>query len=245
MNLSEALAGVPGDIARSLENELSGLMQRYRRGDWSPSELNGGRLAEAVLRYLEWKDGGSFTPLGKQLNRARIVGAVKNNVALEESVRVHMPRAAELIMDIRNGRDVAHLSDHVSVNQMDSQLVLRLGAWLVAEIVRLESSLAPSECQELVDSLTVKQVPIVEVFDGDAVVVAPQLRASERVLVALYHSHPASMNLEDLRTCVKYGNASRFRTLVSQVDRQGLAHVKGSTVFLTHLGVERAEALLS
>ena len=148
-------------------------------------------------------------------------------------------------MDIRNRRDVAHLSKSINVNEMDSQMVLRLGSWLVAETVRLESTLTPQECQRLVDSLTVKHVPTVEIFDGDAVVVAPHLKASEKVVVALYHSHPAAVDLKFLRTSVKYGNVSRFKTLVAQLDGQGLVHMKDSAVFLTHLGVERAEVILS
>jgi hypothetical protein len=245
MSLGQALAGIPEEVAQSIETELAGLMQRFGKRDWSPSELNGGRLAEAVLRYLEWKNEGTFTPLGKQLNRSRIVGGVKNNVALEESVRIHIPRAAELIMDVRNRRDVAHLSSEVDVNEMDSQVVLRLGSWLVAEIVRLESGLAPSECQTLVDSLTVKYVPLVEIFGGDAVVVAPQLKARDRVLVALYHAHPFPVDLTVLRASVKYGNVSRFKTLVVQLDKSGLVHAKDSAVYLTNLGVNEAEVLLA
>lgn len=166
MNLTEALGAVPADIAAALQSEFSGLLRRFNRRDWGPAELNGGRLAEAVLRYVEWKDTGSFTPFGKQLGRPAICAHAEQNVQLDDSVRFHIPRAAQLIMDIRNKRDVAHLSAVVDVNEMDAHLVLRVGAWLVAELLRLESTLDPMEVQSLLDSLTVTHAPLVEIFDG-------------------------------------------------------------------------------
>jgi hypothetical protein len=83
------------------------------------------------------------------------------------------------------------------------------------------------------------------VFDGDVVVVAPQLSAADRTLVCLYYGYPAATALSALRASVKYANVSRFRDIIQGFDRQGLVHVKGDAVHLTHLGVAAAEKLLS
>jgi len=220
-------------------------MHRFARRDWGPSELNGGRLAEAVLRYVEWKNIGNFTAFGAQLNRSRVCTGALNNVALNDSLRFHLPGAAQFIMDVRNKRDVAHLSAVVDVNEMDSHLVVRLGSWMVGEIVRLEAGLDPPQIQRIIDSLSTKHVPLVEVFDGETVVVAPQLSAADRALVALYHSYPAPCDIAALRISVKYANVTRFRGILQTLDRAGRVHLKGSVVHLTRLGLSDAENVMS
>jgi hypothetical protein len=135
MSVANALSTIPGELAEALQREMIEVMSRFARRDWSPSELNGGRLAEAVLRYVEWKNTGSYTPFGTQIDRLKICADARNNTGLDDSVRFHIPNSAQLIMDVRNKRDVAHLSSVVNVNEMDSHLVLRLGSWITAEIV--------------------------------------------------------------------------------------------------------------
>ena len=244
MTLKAALGGIPTDIATAIESELAELLRRYARRDWSPAELNGARLAEAVLRYVEWKRSGSFTPLGTQVNRSKICADALNDTTLDDSIRMHIPNAAVLIMDVRNKRDVAHLSAVIDVNEMDSALVLRLGSWVVSEIVRLEAGLGVKDTQNIIDSLSATHVPIVEVFDGEAVVVAPQLNAADRAIVALYHCYPRPYELGALRTAVKYGNITRFREILQVLDKKGLVHINGQKAHLTHLGVAAAEDLL-
>lgn len=245
MSLVVALSEIPGELAAALSNELAGLMHRFAKRDWGPSKLNGGRLAEAVLRYVELKGTGSYTPFGTQINRSKVCADAANNTALSDSVRFHLPSSAQLIMDVRNKRDVAHLSAVLDVNEMDSHLVVRLGSWMVAEIVRLEAGLAPDEVQRIVDSLSTKYVPLVEVFDGETVVVAPSLSAAQKVLVALYYSYPTSCDVAALRASVKYGNVTRFRGILQMLDREGRVHLKVNEVYLTRLGIVDAEALLS
>jgi hypothetical protein len=244
MNIATALSGLPPELARGLEHEMAGLFQRFARGDWSPSELNGARLAEVALRYVEWKRTSHFTPFNRQLGRKAICAEALQDTSQDDSVRMHIPHAAELVMDIRNKRDVAHLATVVDVNEMDSQVVLRLASWIVAEIVRLEAGLGHKEIQALIDSLTVKSIPLVEVFDGDAIVVAPHLSATERALVGLYHSYPDPCAVSSLRASVKYANATRFRILLEALEKKGFVHIKADQAYLTRLGVDAVESLL-
>ena len=245
MSLNGALAGIPNEVAVALASELADLTHRFARRDWGPSELNGARLAEAALRYVEWKNTGSFTPFGKTLNRSKVCSEALNNTALDESLRFHIPNSAQLVMDVRNKRDVAHLSAIADVNEMDSHLVVRLGSWLVAEIVRLEAGLPSEEIQRIVDSLSSRHVPLVEVFDGETVVVAPSLSAREKTVLALYNCYPSPCDATKLRGSVKYGNVTRFGEILQVLDHQGLVHLKGSNVYLTRLGATATESLIS
>jgi len=59
------LSSVPAEIVNIIEKEYIDLESRFSRRDWSPGELNGARLAEAIFRYLEWKEAGRYTPIVK------------------------------------------------------------------------------------------------------------------------------------------------------------------------------------
>lgn len=238
---ASVLATVPSDLRDALAREFGDLESRFARGDWSPAQLNGGRFAESVLRYLEWKQSGSFTPIGTQLNRLEIVKRVENDASLPDGVRFHLRRCAELLLDVRNKRDIAHLGTVVDVKAMDAHLVIRLASWSLSEIVREESGLSGREVQAVVDKLSERRLALVEEIDGRLIVVGTHLKAKERALVALYQSFPSTMAITDLRAATKYGNTSRFRQILVSLEREGLVHIDGGLCVLTKKGTQWTE----
>lgn len=74
---------------------------------------------------------------------------------------------------------------------------------------------------------------------------APKLNATQRALIAMYHGYPSPSKVTAVRSAVKYANATRFRALLTALERDGLVHLKDGSVHLTHLGVAAAEELLS
>lgn len=150
-SLRNVLPNIPSDIGDALETEFRNLESRFARRDWGPAELNGGRFAEVVLRFLEWREsGGHYTPIGMQLNRQAILNRARNNPSLPDGLRFHVAKCSEILMDIRNRRDVAHLGTVINVDEMDAHLVMRLAAWILAEIVREESNLSAQDAQALI-----------------------------------------------------------------------------------------------
>jgi len=176
--LRSALAGLPADIAGALETEFLELERRFGMGDRGPAELNGGRLADAMVRLLDWKRTGSYTPMGQQVNRQAVLSACRQDPAIPDSYRSHLTTCIELLMDVRNRRDVAHHGAAVGVNEMDTPLVIRVAAWSLAEIVRVEAALPPADAQSLIDSLAEKEIPLVEEIGGDLFVLASDLPAA-------------------------------------------------------------------
>lgn len=133
------------------------------------------------------------------------------------------------------------MGTEVDVNEMDAQLVIRLAAWTLAEIVRQEGKLSAGDAQAIIDRLTVRRLPLVEKVGGDLVVVATDLSAKERALVALYHAFPKPMNIRALRESVGYKNLARFRRILSDQAKGGTTHIKGDDVYLTQKGVAWVE----
>lgn len=236
-SLRNVLPNIPGDIVDALETEFRNLESRFARRDWGPAELNGGRFAEAVLRFLEWREsGGHYTPIGMQLNRQAILNRARNNPSLPDGLRFHVAKCSEILMDIRNRRDVAHLGTVINVDEMDAHLVMRLAAWVLAEIVREESDLSAQDAQALIDRLSVRRLPLVEEVGGDLVVVATDLSATERALVALYNIYPEPMNINTLRKSVGYQHSTRFRQMIHTQAKAGITYIKGDDVYLTQKG---------
>jgi len=184
VSLRNALPDIPSDIVDALETEFRHLESRFARRDWGPAEMNGGRFAEAVLRFLEWQEsGGRYTPIGSQLNRQAILDRVRSNASMPDGLRFHVAKCTEILMDIRNKRDVAHLGAVIDVDKMDAHLVIRIAAWTLAEIIRGESNLSAQDAQDLIDRLSARHIPLVEEVGGDLIVVATSLSARKRALI--------------------------------------------------------------
>lgn len=245
VTLKSALGAVPADIADALGREYGDLESRYSRADWAPASLNGGRFAEALIRYLQWKQNGTFTAVGAQLEREKTLNRVKSDASVDASLRLHVSKCAELLLDVRNHRDVAHLGRDVDVKEMDSHLVLRLAAWSLSEVIRQEAAVSASDRQQLVDRLSAKTVPLVEEIGGELVVLSTSLDAGDRSLVVLYHAHPEPVGIDQLRKSAAYTNSSRFRSSVlGSLQRDRLIHLRGIDVHITRLGIARAESVI-
>jgi hypothetical protein len=219
------------------------LESRFARRDWGPAELNGGRLAEALLRYLEWKEsGGSFTRIGEELDRTRVTNRVKNNPKLPKGLRFHVLACAGLLLDVRNKRDVAHLGEVIDVSEMDAHLVMRLASWALSEVIREESGLPPKEIQQLIDQLSARRIALVEEIGGRLVIVATSLAREHQALVALYHTFPDSISIKDLQAAVRYKNGTEFRrNIIGTLEKDARVHRESDRVVLTRKGVSWIE----
>lgn len=231
------LIHVPTPIVAAVRTEYATLASRYARRDWGPASLNGGRLAEALFRYLEWKHSGTYTAIGRQIKaRDATLNRVRDDTSLADGIRFHIRRCVDLLFDVRNKRDVAHLGTDVDVKEMDSRLVMRLASWAVSEVVRIESGLTAPAVQALVDRLAATHLPLVEEVGGDLLVVGTHLKAADRALVALYHQYPEPLTIVELRSATKYNNATRFKAIVSELAKHALVHQSGPDVHLTKKG---------
>lgn len=234
--LAQHLSNLPKGLVEALQTEFQKLHQQYFLGKWEPSQLDGGRLAEAALRIVEYKDVSTYTPIDTQLNRQQIIRSAEQNTALDDSWRFQIPRLAGLIMDFRNNRNVGHLGTLV-VNEMDSSFVLSATNWLVAELIRLETQMSPSDAQAEIKKIIERKVPIVEEIGGRLKCLNPNLKAWEKSVVFCYKRYPAGVSLDDLVGWMDYKNKSVLRKQLQRLDRQGLIDFCDDVARLTTRGV--------
>ena len=88
--LKQHLNNIPDVLVDALQEEFQKLHTQYFLGSWEPSQMNGGRFAEAVLRIVEYKNSNGFTPIGTQINRQAIISSAEQNTNLDESYRFHI-----------------------------------------------------------------------------------------------------------------------------------------------------------
>ena len=218
--LNQHLNSLPDGVINALQSEFQKLHEQYFLGRWEPSQLDGGRFAEAVLRVVEYKDKSVFTPIGTRLNRQAIVSSAEQNTALADSLRFQIPRLAGLILDFRNNRNVGHLGA-IDVNGMDSTFVLHAANWIVAELIRLETHMRPEDAQEEIKKIIERKVPIIEEIGGRLKCLNPTLDVKEKVLVFCYQKYPEAITLDDLFDWTEYTNKGVLRRKLIELNKDG------------------------
>src|SRR5258705_23773 len=129
---------------------------------------------------LEQVTKGTFSPLGTQIHSDGIIAQLakipQGNV--NDSVRIHIPRALRVVYDVRNKRDAAHLADGIDPNVQDATFVVSNLDWVLAEFVRLYRAV-----QRIIDELVVRRAPAVQNFAGFLKVLRPELQVGDRVIL--------------------------------------------------------------
>lgn len=234
--LQTLLRSFPKEPLDYLGEEFQKLHQQYFLGRWEPAQLDGGRFAEAVLRIVEFKNTGAYTPVGTRLRRATIVGAAARNTSLPDSLRFQIPSLAALLLDFRNNRNVAHLGK-ISVNEMDSSFVINVANWIVAELIRIETKISPEEAQREITRIIERKVPVIEEIGGRLKLLDPKLTAKSQILVFCFQKYPILLAENELFAWVSEKNKTRFRRYLVQLDGDKLIDYHNGEVILTRRGV--------
>jgi hypothetical protein len=204
--------GIPKPILERLERSYNEIKRNFREGRYEPSELNGAKFCEAVLRLLEWHTSHSFTAFGTKIRDfSQATKRFESLSSFPDSVRFHIPRILDALYGIRNKRGVSHLGGDVDPNHMDAIFVVSACDWVMAELVRIFHGLTTEEAQKLVESLVTKQLPIVWSVGKVKRILATELSYKDKMLVLLYGEYPKSVGEGDLFKWIEHSNLSVFR----------------------------------
>jgi len=190
----------PKELVNSLLDSYKEAVENFNLSKLRPSEVEGGRFCETVIRILQYKTTGTYTSIGTPIKN---LDAEINKLAnlpkadFSESIRLHIPRTTRVIYDIRSKRDSVHLGN-INPNLMDATLVLNCCKWILAELFRMELKIPANEAQKTIDYLIEKKIPIIQDFDGFLVTLNPSLSARDRILVLLYYRSKEGATREEL-----------------------------------------------
>ncbi|HVE81172.1 MAG TPA: hypothetical protein VNA68_03515 [Candidatus Dormibacteraeota bacterium] len=243
--LINLLATLPDDLSTNLEQEFAKVRTHFLLQEWDDLQIDAGRFCEAVLRVVEWKISGSFSPIdGKSKpNRKTVVNTARATAALDPTLRSQVISATELVMDFRNNRNSAHLG-RIDPNSIDGITVFQIVSWIMGEIIRLESGLPAVDIQKVLDNLAERPIPIVYRIDGVPVVLSSKLPAKDIALVLLYDS-PDPVPAAQLFKWSQYSHITRWRaTVLKPLISDRFLYVTEGIVHILPPGMRRAEEVI-
>jgi hypothetical protein len=238
---------LPNEIVNHLLDEYQDIKQHFALGKFRPSELNGGRFAECILRLIQHLNNPPYTPFGTHLNNTdNIIRRVESDTSLHPSIRLYIPRLVRILLDIRNRRDIAHVGGDVSPNISDSLFISHSVDWIMIEIIRIYYNCPIEEAKAIVESINEVKVPVVANIDGFLRVQDTSLDYKQKTLVILYHKNPDRVKDDLLIKWTRYSNPSAFKkTILKKLDKDALIHYEKNMCTLLPKGIQYVEKNIS
>jgi hypothetical protein len=245
--LATALADVPTVCRTKLIQSYLDLKKNATENRYDTAGLAAGKLCEVVLRFLQQKVHGTFTPFGTKINnyadecrRLTVAPATSGN----ESERVILPRALLFLYTMRNKRGIGHIGGDVDANAIDITTMAKTADWIVCELIRINHGLSLDEAQDMVDGISVRQLPIIWEVAGKKRVIKDGLKAKDQALLLLYSSPDSAVLLADLCDWIEYSNPCMFKSrIIIKLHKQRLLEFDtvSESLILSPKGVKYVE----
>lgn len=248
--LDDALANIPSKFRSRLIQTYLHLKKGCVEVRCDVAGLAAGKFCEVALRLLQAKVHGKSTPFSASIGNfadecRKLITAPKANGT--ESERIVIPRALIFLYTLRNKRGVGHVGGDVDANTIDAAAMARVADWITCELIRINHGLSLEEAQDIIDGISVRQLPIVWEVAGKKRVLRDGLTSREQVLLLLYASRDSGVLLEDLCDWTEYANRGRFKSKIIQTlhkDRFLEFDKDTESVFLSPKGVNLVEEKL-
>jgi hypothetical protein len=219
---AQTILNAAGDLtlATLILKTFKDIEQNYFLRSWKASSLDAGHFVEAVRRFLDLKLSGSYLSIGNTLPplNDRELKRLETLVG-QDSYRLHIPRALVFIYGLRNKRGVGHLSTFAP-NFLDGTVILATCKWILAEILRLESTLTFDETAKIVDEIIER--PLAGVWEIGTVrrILHTDLSVREQVLFLLLCESPQPD--VSLQSNIEYENQAYFRRVLKGLHKDRL-----------------------
>jgi hypothetical protein len=219
LDAAQALGLIPQGLRSELLAEFAKITRNYREGRWEAAELDGGRLCEVAYTILDAHTSGSPYPAtaSKPSNFKRSCEALESRIG-SESARLTIPRLLVALYDVRNRRGVGHVGGDVGANHMDSELVLAMSKWIVAELVRLFHNIDVKTATDVVNALVDRSLPVIWEVEGVKRVLNTGLSLTAQTLTLLY-SEPGAISDNDLAKHLEQDRLANYRRVLDRLHR--------------------------
>lgn len=238
-------ATYPQELVDSLMTSYENAISEYKKCHWQYFGNEIGQFIEVARRVIEYQVSGSYTPLTGKLgifNEKVLAGFEGNSATISEVYRVVIPRILYAMYCLRNKRGMIHKS-HIDPNKMDATVLLGNTKWVVAELLRMASTLSFQETQDAIDSIMCRETSIIWNTGTSLRILDTKMAAKDKVLCLLYTKNNQSEN--ELRNSIEYKNASDFRKILKALHKDKLIEYTVEKCSISPIGIERAELLLS
>jgi hypothetical protein len=227
----------PQDKVGEVFLHFNGLMKEARGDQWEWCIVEGGKFVEAVLKcfhYLRTNDVVDIVRVDEEIRQ------LEQSTSLSDFERMTIPRALRLIYEVRNKRGGAHNSSFNPI-QMDCVLVVAIAKWVMEELTRLYLTDDAPMAQMIVESLLIREVPLIQEIDGDRLILIPDLSARVQLEIILWREHQQRWPIKDLAQWVHNHSIENIRTTLRAMKLKNLAHETEEGWKLTTAGMKEAE----
>ena len=233
---------VDSSLARAAVESYVEMQQRFLAGDWQPTELDGGRLCEAIARCIHQLDTGSVTHSklpGKICERLEDeTPSITHQLNVKD--RHHIARAIGLVYKFRSDRGAVHISPTYTANEMDSILVLHAGKWVFAEFLRLAWNKDRQLIAETISRIVQLEHSLIHELEGSPLVLAKGISAPEEILLLLNHAPGNRLKRELLREQAANQKNNNVNVAITRLIRdKEIRPISTDEVALTPIGQAR------
>jgi hypothetical protein len=148
---------------------------------------------------------------------------------------------------MRNKRGIGHVGGDVNANGIDIATMARTADWIICELIRINHGVSLEEAQDVVDGISVRQLPAIWEVGGKKRVLKDGLKARDQALILLYSSPASAVLLEDLSSWVEYSNPGMFKkVIIKTLHKQRFIEfdADSESVILSPKGVKYVEEYL-
>ena len=244
--LEQSLANVPKAYRTKLIETYLEVKRSHAEAKFESAGLNAGKLCEVLVRLLQNEITGSSTAFGKPIpNMAdecrKLITAQNTNVS--ESIKTILPRALVFLYTMRNKRGIGHIGGDIDANSIDSATIARTADWIICELIRVFHKMPIEEAQDLIDSISVKSIPIIWEIAGKKRVLKDGLNAKQKSLLLLYSESDAAVLTEDLCSWVEYSPGMFAKRVLNDLHKERLIEYdkESELVYLSPKGAKLVE----
>jgi len=125
---------------------------------------------------------------------------------------------------------------------MDSTIIIYSVKWVLAELVRLNSSLTISETQKLINTIIERKIDLIWKDNGIIRILNNKIKTEEKILILLFDDSPQSES--QLLKSSNYSNSTKFNRILKKLDDSVLINYENGNCTISPSGILEAEKII-
>ncbi len=242
------------NILNQLENHidrnlLNRLLQEYKEvkenffsQDWEKTGIHAGKFCEitiAILQYLKTGKAINLNDIKFGEIYCELINMPKQTPE-DEVVTLIIPRVARSAYTIRSKRSIAHIKD-VDPSYLDCTFLTAVCDWIMSEFLRLYHTSNAKVVNDIISGLIEREVPIIEEFGTDIMILKPSLSGRIQILFVLYYFYPEFVDEKNLSKFIKNKTCANITTSLRNLEKDGFIYRKNKKCKLTKRGIKYME----
>lgn len=222
-------------------------VEKHQNGDWEAVSLKGGKFVESTTKMLAIYCGVTL-PQQRFFKAGNMLKSLEqlDPSTFRDTVRIVIPKACLLIYEIVNNRGGRHAADDIDSNSMDTEVIMPVMSWILAELFRFSSKGAdPESAKIIIQSVTKRIYPRFEEIDGRPYINIKNLDGLSVAILILYYRYPSRIIRRDLVKFVERHGFKNSSANTSVYRAMGLVDDQNAGLKLRGIGIERAEEILA